>query len=311
MRAVVLQRDPALLRRITRLWKSSGLEVAGCSDPAEVEKHIEGATLLAADEFDRDLVIAMLAAHPKLRACVWIAEPIQRCLKLLKQEPRVMAVLGRPSFEAPPRDLELASIAWRAQHPERRIPLSGYLRFGASTFEVPVRDTAGVEAAVHRAESFVAGIEVTKWVSEVIAELVHELLMNAVYDAPADSRGRPRFAHDRKAKVELPPEEAAQLRVGSDGGFVVVQVSDPFGRLKRDHVVDGLVRGLQSGELDDTGGGAGLGMAVCHNSSVAMIYDLIPGKQTEVTSIFDLELNRREFRTTPRSLHFFEREETR
>lgn len=308
MRAVVLQRDPAILRRITRVWKSYALEVIGCGDPAEVPSAIEGAALFGADEFDRDLVLQMLQDHTDLKACVWTAEPIQRCLKMFKQEPRISSILGRASFESPPRDVELAAVALRAIHPDRRQPFISYLRYGATMFEVAVRDTAAIDAAVSRAESFVAGIEVTKWVSEVIAELAHELLMNAVYDAPVDSKGRTRFAHDRKAKVELPPEESATLKVGCDGAFIAVQVADPFGRLKRDHVADGLIRGLQSGEIDDRGGGAGLGMTVCHNSTVAMIYDLIPGKQTEVTGIFDLELNRREFRTTARSLHFFERD---
>lgn len=308
MRAVVLHRDPAILRRIVRVWRSFGLEVSGSVDPAEAVKNIEGAALFGADEFDRDLVLQQLAEHKKLKACLWTAEPIQRCLKMFKQEARLLSILGRASFESPPRDLELGLVALRIQNQEKRVPFSGHLRHGASSFEVPVRDTAGIDAAVARTEAFVAGIEVTKWVSEVVAELAHELLMNAVYDAPADSKGRARFAHDRKAKVQLPPEESAILRVGSDGALIAVQVTDPFGRLKREHVVDGLIRGLQSGELDDRGGGAGLGMTVCHNSTVAMIYDLIPAKQTEVTGIFDLELNRREFRTTARSLHFFERE---
>src|SRR5262245_7822284 len=183
MRAVVLQRDPAILRRIVRVWKSFGFEVFGTAEPAEIAQHIEGAALLGADEFDRDLVVAELAAHPALKACVWTAEPIQRCLKMYKAEPRMLSILGRASFESPPRDLELAVVAHRLQHRDRRLPFSAYLRHGAASFEMPVRDTAGIEAAVARTESFVAHIEVTKWVSEVIAELAHELLMNAVYDA--------------------------------------------------------------------------------------------------------------------------------
>jgi len=39
-------------------------------------------------------------------------------------------------------------------------------------------------------------------------ELAHELLMNAMYDAPVDVQGRPKYAHDRKQSITLDPEEA-------------------------------------------------------------------------------------------------------
>ena len=77
--------------------------------------------------------------------------------------------------------------------------------------------------------------------------------MNALYDAPADPSGKARFAHDRKSHVELAPEEAPTLRVGSDGVLIGVQVVDPFGRLEREHVLEGLQRGLQNAEGSSPG----------------------------------------------------------
>ena len=58
--------------------------------------------------------------------------------------------------------------------------------------------------------------------------------------------------------------------------------------------------------MDQSHGGAGLGMVVCHNSTSAMIYDVIPAQRTEVTGIFELDLNLREFRTQAKSVHYFE-----
>jgi hypothetical protein len=230
-----------------------------------------------------------------------------RLVRLLRQEPRIVSVLGRPNFETTPRAWELLMLGHRIANPQKPVPFSAYLNWGFSGFETRIRDTSAMEAATARVEKYVGEIESPKWIAEAIAELVHELLMNALYDAPADDSGKPRFAHDRKAHVELSPDESPTLRVGSDGVLIGVQVVDPFGRLEREHVLEGLQRGLQNAEVNEAGGGAGLGMAVCHNSTVAMIYDLIPGKQTEVTGFFDLELNRREFRTCARSLHFFQR----
>jgi hypothetical protein len=135
-------------------------------------------------------------------------------------------------------------------------------------------------------------------------ELAHELLMNALYDAPVDAHGRARHAHDRKAQVALAPEEAAVVRVGCDGVRLVLQVTDPFGRLERGHVFGGLLRGLK-GQMDTARGGAGLGLAVCANATVALVFDVAPGQRTEATGVFDLDLNLREFRSQAKSLHFF------
>jgi hypothetical protein len=148
---------------------------------------------------------------------------------------------------------------------------------------------------------------VPKRVAEMFGELAHELLMNAMYDAPVNAAGQPRFAQDRKADVTLAPGEQAILRVATDGTQVALQVRDPFGRLERRHVMDGLARGLAGGELDTSNGGAGLGMMVCHNASAAMFFDVIRGQLTEVTATFELDLNLREFRTQAKSLHYFER----
>ena len=58
--------------------------------------------------------------------------------------------------------------------------------------------------------------------------------------------------------------------------------------------------------MDTSHGGAGLGMVVCHNSTVSMFFDVVRGRKTEVTGVFDLDLNLREFRSHAKSLHFFE-----
>ena len=87
----------------------------------------------------------------------------------------------------------------------------------------------------------------------------------------------------------------------------MLQVRDPFGRLERRHVFDGLARGLAGGEMDQTHGGAGLGMMVCHNASSAMFFDVARGRHTEVTALFELDMNLREFRTQAKSLHFWSR----
>jgi hypothetical protein len=306
MKAVVLERNKMVNRRIARLWGCAGYEVTVVEDPAQLAQHVAGAALLGADAFDGDLVLAQLRAHPQLKATLWTAEPLERMLRYTIEEPRLSNVFGRANFETTPRDWELIMVARRLLRPQDPgSPFAAYLAWGATGFKETVRDTAGRDAMVGKVQRFVEKIGVPKRVGEMFGELAHELLMNAMYDAPVDKDGKVKYAHDRKAQVSLEESEAATIRLASDGVRLAIQVIDPFGRLERKHVFAGLARGLKGGQMDQSHGGAGLGMVVCHNSTTAMIFDVVPGQKTEVTGLFDLDLNLREFRTQAKSLHFF------
>lgn len=306
MKAVVLERNKIVSRRIARVWGCAGLDVTIVEDPAQVAPNLAGALLLGADAFDAEVVLAGLRANPTLRACLWTAEPLDRMLRYTIEEPRLSNVFGRANFETTPRDWELVMVARRLARPtEGGAPFSSYLAWGATGLKEQVRDTAGRDACVQKVQKFVEKIGVPKRVGEMFGELAHELLMNAIYDAPADAQGNARYAHDRKANVTLEEQEAATLRIASDGVRLALQVIDPFGRLQRKHVFAGLARGLKGGQMDQSHGGAGLGMTVCHNSTIAMVYDVVPGQRTEATGLFDLDLNLREFRTQAKSLHWF------
>ncbi len=307
MKAIVLERNKLVNRRIARLWTCAGMEVTVIEDPAELAKHAPGAMLVGADVFDGEQVRGVLAQHPELRAVLWTAEPIDRSLRYAVEEPRLSNIFGRANFESTPRDWELLMAARRLLRPtEGGPPFASYFSWGFTGFQEQVRDTAGRDAAVARVQKYIEKLGVPKRVGEMFGELVHELLMNAIYDAPVDANGHARFAHDRKAAVQLDEKEAALLRLASDGTRLAVQVIDPFGRLQRNHVFAGLARGLKGGQMDQSHGGAGLGMTVCHHSTVAMLYDVTRGQKTEVTGVFDLDLNLREFRTQAKSLHYFE-----
>jgi len=308
MRAVVLERNKLVSRRIARCFLAAGVETVIASDPAEIGSALDGASVLAADAFDGDLVLDAVRLRPDLRALLWTGEPLKRSLRYLIESTAISNVLGRRDFESPPRAWELAMVIRRLVAPHGEPPpLAAYLGWGYSSVELAIGTTAARDEAVAKVQEFIAALQVPKRIAEMFGELAHELVMNAIYDAPVDAAGRPRFAQDRKADVALAHGEQALLRVATDGNQVALQVRDPFGRLERRHVMDGLARGLAGGELDTSHGGAGLGMMVCHNSSAAMFFDVIRGRLTEVTATFELDLNLREFRTQAKSLHYFER----
>jgi hypothetical protein len=307
MRAVLLERNKMVSRRLVRYFASAGIEAIPVEDPAAIAPHVATVDLIAADTFDGDVVAAQVRAKPSLRGLLWTAEPIKRSMRYLCENAQISNVLGRKDFESTPRPWELMMVLRRLVAPaDAAPPIDAYLDWGFSGFQDKVATTAGRDAAVAHVQSFINVLQVPKRIGEMFGELTHEMLMNAMYDAPAGPDGKAKYAQDRKAELSLLDGEQPILRLATDGTKLVLQVSDPFGRLQRKHVFDGLARGLAQGEMDHSHGGAGLGMMVCHNSTAAMFFDVVRGRHTEVTGVFELDLNLREFRTQAKSLHFFQ-----
>jgi hypothetical protein len=302
--AIVLERNKLVLRRIARVLGCAGFEVRTFEEPDKIDAAaLSTASLVMADAFDADLVMKWLRANASLRAALYTGEPLDRLLAKALEEPRLVGLVGRPSFEVPPREDDLLHIARRVVVPESP-PFEAHLAWGAAGFAYSLTNMQGRDHAVNETIAFANKLGAPKRVGEMLGELSHELIMNALYDAPVDDEGRPRFAHDRKAEVHLTADDAAVFRCGSDGVRVAVEIVDRFGRLERKHVFGGLVRALKSGQMDTAGGGAGLGMLVSYRSTTALFYDVEPGKRTRVTGLFDLDLNLREFRLLPKTIHF-------
>ena len=103
-RAVVLERNKLVGRRIARCFLAAGIEVTLAAEPAEIGGALDGAAVLAADTFDGDLVLDAVRLRPELRGILWTAEPLKRSLRYLIESKQISNVLGRRDFEsAPPR----------------------------------------------------------------------------------------------------------------------------------------------------------------------------------------------------------------
>ena len=305
LHAVILERNKQVGRKVARLFLSVGATAVTVEEPKAVASVIENANVICADTFDGDVVAELVRSNSRLHGLLWTAEPLRRSLKYLVETKAIDHVFGRRDFDSSPRSWEILMVARRLTGNETLPPLGAFLDWGFSSIDIDVRTTADRDAAVHKIQDFVAALQLPKRVAEMFGELAHELLMNAMYDAPVDAQGKPKYAGDRKADIKLAESERPVVRVGTDGTKLALQVRDPFGRLERRHVFDGLARGLAGGEMDQSHGGAGLGMMVCHNSSSAMFFDVVRGKSTEVTALFDLDMNLRELRTQAKSLHFW------
>jgi len=318
----VLERNRVVGQRIARVMcAASGLmEVPCVDDPAELHKVLsKRPLLLGCDAQDLDLALEWAAdRYPTLNLIVWTSSSISSVLQAALQEPRLSSVIGWPSFESMPRPWEVAIAVRRILNPQSAPPrLSDLLAWGATIVKWRPRSSEERDRAVSEVGHWTERAGAPSRIAERLSELAHELLMNAMYDAPIDSRGRPRYSYDRKKDIVLEENEVPTLRLGTDGERIALQAHDPFGGLKRHHVFEGITRGLSAREadsssakvLDTSRGGAGLGMLKIYTAGAVLVVDVDPSASTLVTSFYDLDVNPREFRSLPGSVHFFERPE--
>ncbi len=137
--------------------------------------------------------------------------------------------------------------------------------------------------------------------------VVEELLMNAIYDAPHGPDGKSLYNHlPRTELVELAKIHQGEMRFACDGMLAAVSVSDPFGGFETDVLLRYLERnyaGVDNVQMAGKGG-AGRGLHQIIENSDLVVFNVRPGKKTEVIALFDLDVQAAEGETSP-SFHFF------
>lgn len=313
----VLERNRAVLRRTARVIQAAAnLEwVAAEEDPEQLRGQLAPSTrLLACEATDAELVLEWIASSfTSAHLAIWGHDP-KRLLELADRDERVVSVLGWPRFQSMPRTWELALLTRAVLTPGPEPIAIDHFLVGSPVIAMfrpaTPTDRDHVLAEIRRLADRTGA---TDRASARIAEVAHELLMNATYDAPIDRAGEPRYIHDRRAPVELAELEVPLVTFATDGLLIAIQVADPFGRLTRDDVLGGIRRGARADSepaeavIDRTNGGAGLGLWRVYGSSAVTIVDVVPGHSTVVTAIFDVDVGPREARNLPPSLHLFDR----
>ncbi|MGE0546116.1 MAG: hypothetical protein AB7O24_00150 [Kofleriaceae bacterium] len=314
----VLDRNRALVTRIARIVGAAAelTAVAFDDDPAAVRAALAPDTrLLLCDGADLELALEWAdTKFPRARIITWSHGPLEPLIERARHEARVVSVLGWPSFLSMPRSWELALAARRALH-QAAAPTAITELFAGTPVVKKFKPSSSrerdqvVATLADLATRAGAGPRMIGKISEVS----HELLMNAMYDAPVNHYGQPRYAHDRRAEVALEAHEVPTARFATDGSLIGIQVTDPFGRLTRGHVLASIARGQAAAHaeradqvIDASHGGAGLGLWKIYSSSAITIVDVIAGHATSVTAVFDIDVGPREARVMPPSLHVFD-----
>ena len=184
--------------------------------------------------------------------------------------------------------------------------LEKYMMWGTEVHSVPVTGSGDRAGIIEKMCSHFESLGVRSTIYERCSTVAEEMLMNAIYDAPIDKDVH-HYAHlPRTTSVVLNPSEHGRFRFAADGMLASISVSDPFGAFTMETLLNYLERNtLSRGEdVQMPGkGGAGRGLHQIVSLSDFVVFNVRPGKQTEVIAFFNLDPSAKD--ATPRSFHFF------
>lgn len=157
-------------------------------------------------------------------------------------------------------------------------------------------------------EEYATALGVQPRFIEQLSAVADELITNAVYNAPRDAHGKPRYAsRARSERVDLEPHEAVEVRVCCDGHRFGISIADVFGSLTTETLLDYLAKCQRRGEdqIDKKEGGAGLGFYLMYESLSHLIVNISPRHRTEIVGILDIAGSFRDFSQKSKSFNIF------
>ncbi len=212
-------------------------------------------------------------------------------------------------FERPNTDIEEKAKLYArfVDASEKRLTheLSHFLSGKVKVQTLTLTNSDQKQEAAEAVRQYLIQAKIPARISNIIANAVDELLMNAIFDAPADAFGRPLYSSTERSQArELKGQEVVTMKIGFDGFYVGVSITDLFGLLDRGRLLNHVSMNYREQEYTVKQGnaGAGLGLATVFKSGGSLIYHCETGQKTEATLIYRAFQNYRDFKN---QFHFF------
>jgi hypothetical protein len=247
---------------------------------------------------------AALSALPRDTAISYIVEGdrLFERIGLLRDE-RVESILAHE--ERLDDDEFIASATKTLEHD--LFGLHKYFPWGVTVFSMKVNNYEEKTEAITIIMEYAEAAGMRGPVRDRIQLACDELMMNALYHAPVDDEGREKYRNKpRKELTKLSEVSAIDVQYGCSGRYFGVSVRDGFGSLNRGKVLDYLSRITKGvgANIESKTTGAGLGIVSVAQSVSKLIFNIVPGKSTEVIALFDTDLMSRG-KVGARSVHVF------
>ncbi|MGK5088683.1 cyclic nucleotide-binding domain-containing protein [Bdellovibrionota bacterium FG-2] len=257
----------------------------GCPDLSNVK-------LLVLGESRFSELVHLRSKYPLIRVMLLTGQKLEESLPILSKEPESSILFVRQAHDRA-FTIKTFAASVRKLATEDLFGMEKYLIWGTRVFEKQISGNADISASMHEVHESLTTFDIKRPILSKTSRLVEELLMNVVYDAPYDpATGKAKYNHiERGIELVLSPEERPTLRYACDGALIAISVEDPFGRLKREHVLRTLEQAY-SGRLgtattgESSGGGNGLYQIV--RAATLTVFSVDEGQKTEVIALVNL-----------------------
>ncbi|MGK5085978.1 hypothetical protein WDW86_00310 [Bdellovibrionota bacterium FG-2] len=177
--------------------------------------------------------------------------------------------------------------------------LGSFLKEGAQIQKVTLGSSLQKADAVEAVKNYLRAAKFQSRVSLVIANAVDELIMNAIFDAPVDEKGKMIYnSLPRSAEIQLEGTASVEMQLGFDGVYVGISVVDHFGSLDKARMLQYVSKSYTAEDykVRMTSASAGIGLATVFQLGGSFIFNSQPKQRTAVTVLFQKTQNYREFK---------------
>jgi CheY-like chemotaxis protein len=165
--------------------------------------------------------------------------------------------------------------------------------------KVVMNHTNQKQEAVEAVRQYLIAAKIPARISNIIANAVDEVIMNAMFDAPCDEFGKPLYSSTARSQERvLTGHEQVAMSIGFDGFYVGVSVADGYGSIDRTRLLNHISANYRDRDYQIRAGqaGAGLGLATIFNNGGSLIYHCEARIKTEATLLYRAYPSYRDFK---------------
>jgi hypothetical protein len=210
-------------------------------------------------------------------------EPLQTAIGWLQPHPWISHVMSDTMLEHPIAEEHLENVT-RTLSAGDKPRLLDWLGPTVTGRRIRLTHASSRAARLEKMSEFFHTNGVGSRTLQLIRDAAEELLTNAFYDAPV-AAGALKKPVSRTQDISLPEDSACDLAYACREDLALVRVRDPFGSLSRRRLVEVLSRCARSDmgvEVDETMGGAGLGMWRIFSGASFVGIVVVKNRHTEV-----------------------------
>lgn len=285
---IIVHPDRKTQRVVQRVLGAGGYRIEMADDISQAERmigHMSPVLLVVDGEF-------VLSGRADSFFAAAAARGTEACITLLDDRahqhmPRILSLGAITNLLVHPMPLLAEELIVTAHKLIRRdlFGMEKYLLWGTAPDRAVLTKASHRSALVERVADAVRNTGQSPRVASMAMLITDELLSNAVHNAPVDGDGvyyRRELARD--IEIELDERHHVELRWACDARYLAIEVTDRFGSLDRTTIL----RSLSKSDVRETGGGAGMGIALTYRSCDHLVFNLAPGRRTEIIALVNV-----------------------